>query len=132
MRDASPFHPGPSSVSSSMPFSSAVHTAVCSFPDIFIQQCHFLRQSGHSEKAVSLFQAMMDFTFYKPDSVLKLSTKQQVFDLFLNFLIFLFSSFVEGSDISDSLKVRKDIKITVTNKTVTKKIYKTTQSLSEI
>ncbi|KAG7224661.1 hypothetical protein INR49_011414 [Caranx melampygus] len=46
--------------------------------DIFTQQCHFLRQSGHSEKAVSLFQAMIDFTFYKPDSVQKLSTKQQV------------------------------------------------------
>uniref|UniRef100_A0A3B4YVV0 NRDE-2, necessary for RNA interference, domain containing n=1 Tax=Stegastes partitus TaxID=144197 RepID=A0A3B4YVV0_9TELE len=45
--------------------------------DIFTQQCHFLRQSGHSEKAISLFQAMMDFTFYKPDSVRKLSTKQQ-------------------------------------------------------
>lgn len=46
--------------------------------DIFIQQCHFLRQSGHSEKAVSLFQAMIDFTFYKPDSVRQLSTRQQV------------------------------------------------------
>uniref|UniRef100_A0A3B4YRT7 NRDE-2, necessary for RNA interference, domain containing n=1 Tax=Seriola lalandi dorsalis TaxID=1841481 RepID=A0A3B4YRT7_SERLL len=46
--------------------------------DIFTQQCHFLRQSGHSEKAVSLFQAMIDFTFYKPDSVRELSTKQQV------------------------------------------------------
>ncbi|XP_069029060.1 nuclear exosome regulator NRDE2 [Embiotoca jacksoni] len=45
--------------------------------DIFTQQCHFLRQSGHSEKAVALFQAMIDFTFYKPDSVQKLSTKQQ-------------------------------------------------------
>ncbi|CAG5866147.1 unnamed protein product [Menidia menidia] len=48
------------------------------FPDIFTQQCHFLRQAGHSEKAVSLFQAMIDFTFFKPDSVLKLSTRQQV------------------------------------------------------
>ncbi|XP_045919322.1 nuclear exosome regulator NRDE2 [Micropterus dolomieu] len=46
--------------------------------DIFTQQCHFLRQSGHSEKAISLFQAMTDFTFYKPDSVRELSTKQQV------------------------------------------------------
>ncbi|XP_013855359.1 protein NRDE2 homolog [Austrofundulus limnaeus] len=46
--------------------------------DIFTQQCHFLRQSGHSEKAISLFQAMMDFTFFKPDSVKNLSTKQQV------------------------------------------------------
>uniref|UniRef100_A0A8C4I9H5 NRDE-2, necessary for RNA interference, domain containing n=1 Tax=Dicentrarchus labrax TaxID=13489 RepID=A0A8C4I9H5_DICLA len=45
--------------------------------DIFTQQCHFLRQSGHSEKAISLFQAMIDFTFYKPDSVRQLSTKQQ-------------------------------------------------------
>uniref|UniRef100_A0A3Q3RCK6 NRDE-2, necessary for RNA interference, domain containing n=1 Tax=Monopterus albus TaxID=43700 RepID=A0A3Q3RCK6_MONAL len=40
--------------------------------------CHFLRQSGHSEKAISLFQAMIDFTFYKPDNVRELSTKQQV------------------------------------------------------
>lgn len=47
-------------------------------PDIFIQQCHLLRQSGHSEKAISLFQAMIDFTFFKPDSVRQLSTKQQV------------------------------------------------------
>ncbi|KAK5916381.1 hypothetical protein CgunFtcFv8_011371 [Champsocephalus gunnari] len=46
--------------------------------DIFTQQCHFLRQSGHSEKAISLLQAMIDFTFYKPDSVRGLSTKQQV------------------------------------------------------
>ncbi|CAN9502574.1 unnamed protein product [Ophioblennius macclurei] len=46
--------------------------------DIFTQQCHFLRQAGHAEKAISLFQAMMDFTFYKPDSVQKLTTKQQV------------------------------------------------------
>ncbi|XP_054470331.1 nuclear exosome regulator NRDE2, partial [Anoplopoma fimbria] len=46
--------------------------------DIFTQQCHFLRQSGHSEKGISLFQAMIDFTFYKPESVRKLSTKQQV------------------------------------------------------
>ncbi|KAK1893452.1 Nuclear exosome regulator NRDE2 [Dissostichus eleginoides] len=46
--------------------------------DIFTQQCHFLRQSGHSEKAISLLQAMIDFTFYKPDSVQGLSTKQQV------------------------------------------------------
>lgn len=47
-------------------------------PDIFNQQCHFLRQSGHSEKAVSLFQAMIEFTFFKPENVQKLSTKQQV------------------------------------------------------
>ncbi|KAM3594793.1 uncharacterized protein V6R79_014315 [Siganus canaliculatus] len=46
--------------------------------DIFTQQCHFLRQSGHSEKAISLFQAMIDFTFYKPDSVREMSTKQQM------------------------------------------------------
>ncbi|KAK2826353.1 hypothetical protein Q5P01_020567 [Channa striata] len=46
--------------------------------DIFMQQCHFLRQSGHSEKAIALFQAMIDFNFYKPDNVGKLSTKQQV------------------------------------------------------
>uniref|UniRef100_A0A3B3I8A8 NRDE-2, necessary for RNA interference, domain containing n=1 Tax=Oryzias latipes TaxID=8090 RepID=A0A3B3I8A8_ORYLA len=46
--------------------------------DLFIQQCQFLRQAGHSEKAISLFQAMMDFTFFKPDSVKKLSTRQQV------------------------------------------------------
>ncbi|KAK5617501.1 hypothetical protein CRENBAI_005187 [Crenichthys baileyi] len=52
--------------------------------DIFIQQCHFLRQSGHSEKAISLFQAMIDFTYFKPDSVKNLSTKQQA-DFFETF-----------------------------------------------
>uniref|UniRef100_I3KTW5 NRDE-2, necessary for RNA interference, domain containing n=1 Tax=Oreochromis niloticus TaxID=8128 RepID=I3KTW5_ORENI len=46
--------------------------------DIFWQQCHFLRQCGHSEKATALFQAMIDFTFFKPDSVRELSTPQQV------------------------------------------------------
>nr|XP_002719730.3 nuclear exosome regulator NRDE2 [Oryctolagus cuniculus] len=45
---------------------------------LFLQQCHFLRQAGHSEKAVSLFQAMIDFTFFKPDSVRDLPTKVQV------------------------------------------------------
>uniref|UniRef100_A0A3Q2PZY5 NRDE-2, necessary for RNA interference, domain containing n=1 Tax=Fundulus heteroclitus TaxID=8078 RepID=A0A3Q2PZY5_FUNHE len=52
--------------------------------DIFTQQCHFLRQSGHSEKTISLFQAMIDFTYFKPDSVKNLSTKQQV-DFFETF-----------------------------------------------
>lgn len=51
---------------------------VCVCSDIFTQQCHFLRQSGHCEKAISLFQAMIDFSYFKPDSVKKLSTKQQV------------------------------------------------------
>ncbi|XP_004559358.3 nuclear exosome regulator NRDE2 [Maylandia zebra] len=46
--------------------------------DIFMQQCHFLRQCGHSEKSTAMFQAMIDFTFFKPDSVRELSTKQQV------------------------------------------------------
>ncbi|XP_048217921.1 nuclear exosome regulator NRDE2 isoform X2 [Perognathus longimembris pacificus] len=45
---------------------------------LFLQQCHFLRQAGHSEKAISLFQAMVDFTFFKPDSVRDLPTKAQV------------------------------------------------------
>lgn len=45
---------------------------------LFLQQCHFLRQAGHSEKAVALFQAMVDFTFFKPDSVKELPTKGQV------------------------------------------------------
>uniref|UniRef100_A0A8C9VEP1 NRDE-2, necessary for RNA interference, domain containing n=1 Tax=Scleropages formosus TaxID=113540 RepID=A0A8C9VEP1_SCLFO len=45
---------------------------------IFLQQCHFLRQAGHSEKAIALFQAMLDFTFFKPDSVKEMHTKQQV------------------------------------------------------
>ncbi|XP_072546289.1 nuclear exosome regulator NRDE2 [Salminus brasiliensis] len=46
--------------------------------EIFLLQCHFLRQAGHSEKAVSLFQALLDFTFYKPDSVTHVNTRQQV------------------------------------------------------
>ncbi|MBN3294897.1 NRDE2 protein, partial [Amia calva] len=45
---------------------------------IFLQQCQFLRQTGHSEKAVSLFQAILDFTFFKPDSVKDMTTRQQV------------------------------------------------------
>lgn len=45
---------------------------------LFLQQCHFLRQAGHTEKAVSLFQAMVDFTFFKPDSVKDLPTRGQV------------------------------------------------------
>ncbi|XP_038530379.1 nuclear exosome regulator NRDE2 [Canis lupus familiaris] len=45
---------------------------------LFLQHCHFLRQAGHSEKAVSLFQAMVDFTFFKPNSVKDLPTKGQV------------------------------------------------------
>ncbi|XP_039202865.1 nuclear exosome regulator NRDE2 [Crotalus tigris] len=44
---------------------------------IFLQQCHFLRQAGHSEKAVSLFQALLDFTFFKPDNVKDLPTRGQ-------------------------------------------------------
>ncbi|XP_044127923.1 nuclear exosome regulator NRDE2-like [Bufo gargarizans] len=46
--------------------------------DIFLQQCHFLRQAGHCEKVVSVFQALLDFTFYKPDSVKNMTTKEQV------------------------------------------------------
>ncbi|XP_058604672.1 nuclear exosome regulator NRDE2 isoform X2 [Onychostoma macrolepis] len=46
--------------------------------DIFLQQCHFLRQAGHTEKATCLFQALLDFTFFKPDSVKDLPTRQQV------------------------------------------------------
>ncbi|XP_060734896.1 nuclear exosome regulator NRDE2, partial [Tachysurus vachellii] len=46
--------------------------------DVFVRQCHFLRQAGHSEKAVCLFQALIEFTFFKPDSVRHLNTKQQV------------------------------------------------------
>ncbi|XP_054828308.1 nuclear exosome regulator NRDE2 isoform X2 [Eublepharis macularius] len=45
---------------------------------LYLQQCHFLRQAGHSEKAVSLFQAQMDFTFFKPDNVKDLPTRGQV------------------------------------------------------
>uniref|UniRef100_A0A5S6LMC9 Zinc finger protein 830 n=1 Tax=Xenopus tropicalis TaxID=8364 RepID=A0A5S6LMC9_XENTR len=46
--------------------------------DIFLQQCQFLRQAGHTEKVISLFQALTDFTFYKPDSVKDMTTKEQV------------------------------------------------------
>ncbi|XP_063295561.1 nuclear exosome regulator NRDE2 [Pelobates fuscus] len=46
--------------------------------DVFIQQCHFLRQAGHTEKSVSLFQALIDFTFYKPDTVKNMNTKEQI------------------------------------------------------
>ncbi|MGH0174410.1 UNVERIFIED_CONTAM: hypothetical protein FKN15_010094 [Acipenser sinensis] len=46
--------------------------------EIFLRQCHFLRQAGHSEKVISLFQAVLDFTFFKPDSVKDLPTREQV------------------------------------------------------
>uniref|UniRef100_A0A673LZD7 NRDE-2, necessary for RNA interference, domain containing n=1 Tax=Sinocyclocheilus rhinocerous TaxID=307959 RepID=A0A673LZD7_9TELE len=46
--------------------------------DIFLQQCHFLRQAGHTEKAVCLFQALLHFTFFNSDSVKDLPTRQQV------------------------------------------------------
>ncbi|XP_052009009.1 nuclear exosome regulator NRDE2 [Xyrauchen texanus] len=46
--------------------------------EIFLQQCHFLRQAGHTEKSVCLFKALLDFTFFKPDSVKDLPTRQQV------------------------------------------------------
>uniref|UniRef100_A0A8C1WGI8 NRDE-2, necessary for RNA interference, domain containing n=1 Tax=Cyprinus carpio TaxID=7962 RepID=A0A8C1WGI8_CYPCA len=49
--------------------------------DIFLQQCHFLRQAGHTEKTVCLFQALLDFTFFKSDSVKNLPTRQQVHEL---------------------------------------------------
>ncbi|KAF5900776.1 protein NRDE2 isoform X1, partial [Clarias magur] len=52
--------------------------------DMFLRQCHFLHQAGHSEKAVCLFQALIEFTFFKPDNVKKLTTKQQV-DFFETF-----------------------------------------------
>uniref|UniRef100_A0A4W3JGF6 NRDE-2, necessary for RNA interference, domain containing n=1 Tax=Callorhinchus milii TaxID=7868 RepID=A0A4W3JGF6_CALMI len=45
---------------------------------IFLQQCHYLRQSGHSEKAIALFQALIDFTFFRPDHLTTLLTKTQV------------------------------------------------------
>nr|XP_023684514.1 protein NRDE2 homolog [Paramormyrops kingsleyae] len=45
---------------------------------LFLQQCHFLRQAGHSEKAIALFQAQLDFNFFKPDTVKDMHTKQQV------------------------------------------------------
>jgi len=57
-----------------------VKQSILSFlADIFLQQCHFLRQAGHTEKAVCLFQALLDFTFFKPDSVKDLPTRQQVY-----------------------------------------------------
>nr|XP_014341970.1 PREDICTED: protein NRDE2 homolog [Latimeria chalumnae] len=45
---------------------------------IFLQQCHFLKQTGHSEKVITLFQTLLNFTFFKPDSVTDLTTRQQV------------------------------------------------------
>uniref|UniRef100_A0A672P4J7 NRDE-2, necessary for RNA interference, domain containing n=1 Tax=Sinocyclocheilus grahami TaxID=75366 RepID=A0A672P4J7_SINGR len=46
--------------------------------DIFLQQCHFLQQAGHTEKAVCLFQAFLHITFFNSDSVKDLPTRQQV------------------------------------------------------
>ncbi|KAM5125857.1 nuclear exosome regulator NRDE2, partial [Mantella aurantiaca] len=46
--------------------------------EIFLQQCHFLRQAGQCEKSVSLYQAIIDFTFYQPESVTGMTTRGQV------------------------------------------------------
>lgn len=50
---------------------------------IFLQHCHFLRHAGHSEKAVPMYQCLLDFTFFKPDTVKDLSTRQQSFPMYL-------------------------------------------------
>lgn len=45
--------------------------------EIFVQLCHLLRQSGHTEKAVSLFQAQLEFTFFCPPVLLSASLKDK-------------------------------------------------------
>ncbi|KAI8505433.1 Protein nrde2 [Branchiostoma belcheri] len=37
--------------------------------ELFVQQCHFLKQAGHVEKAVSSYQALVEFTCFRPASV---------------------------------------------------------------
>ncbi|KAL5008670.1 hypothetical protein ScPMuIL_014251 [Solemya velum] len=37
--------------------------------DIFLQYCNFLRQAGHSEKALATFQALIEFNFFCPPSL---------------------------------------------------------------
>ena len=47
--------------------SSIIHPFL--FPEIFVRLCHFLRQSGHTEKAVAAYQALLEFNFRAPASV---------------------------------------------------------------
>ncbi|XP_035689818.1 nuclear exosome regulator NRDE2-like [Branchiostoma floridae] len=37
--------------------------------ELFVQQCHFLKQAGHVEKAVSSYQALVEFTCFRPTTV---------------------------------------------------------------
>ncbi|XP_071491532.1 nuclear exosome regulator NRDE2-like [Diadema antillarum] len=37
--------------------------------DIVLQVCHFWRQAGHSEKAVALLQAMVEFNCFRPQNI---------------------------------------------------------------
>ncbi|XP_019642715.1 PREDICTED: LOW QUALITY PROTEIN: protein NRDE2 homolog [Branchiostoma belcheri] len=37
--------------------------------ELFVQQCHFLKQAGHVEKAMSSYQALVEFTCFRPASV---------------------------------------------------------------
>ncbi|XP_066279089.1 nuclear exosome regulator NRDE2-like [Branchiostoma lanceolatum] len=37
--------------------------------ELFVQQCHFLKQAGHVEKAVSSYQALIEFTCFRPSTV---------------------------------------------------------------
>lgn len=39
------------------------------FLDLFTQQCYFLRQAGHMEKAVACFQALIEFTCFCPEDL---------------------------------------------------------------
>ena len=44
---------------------------------IFANLCSFLQQSGHTEKALACFQALVEFNFYSPDSLTNTDIKHK-------------------------------------------------------
>ncbi|KAG1662927.1 Protein NRDE2 [Nymphon striatum] len=52
--------------------------------EIFIMSVHFYKNTGYTERAVSIIQAMLEFTFFQPDSIKSSSFKEKLdhFELF--------------------------------------------------
>lgn len=46
--------------------------------DIVSELCHILKQAGHSEKAVAMMQAMLDFNLHLPSVLLSASLDDQL------------------------------------------------------
>ena len=48
------------------------------FVDIFVQLCHILRQAGHTERAISLFQAAVELNLNYPPSLSTMKLKERL------------------------------------------------------